>query len=296
MKILVLGGTRFFGKRLVELLLEDGHRVTVATRGKADVHLPEGVRHLTLNREKREDMFQLAREHFDVIYDNICFSPQDALYLIQAFKGQKTRLIYTSSLSVYGVKGRALLEEDFDSLHYEIILGDRLDFDYGEGKRLGEAVYFQKADFDVAAVRFPIVLGVQDYTKRLQFHTSRILKGTEIGIQNEEAEIGFIEADEAARFLVFIGTKSDFKGPINASSDGTLKLYELIQLLETLTEKKAHITDLAEADDENESPFDIPKSYYLDNSKAKALGFVFQNVHDWLPVVAKEQMEMKDFK
>ncbi len=32
-KVLVLGGTRFFGKHLVEALLQDGHDVTIATRG-----------------------------------------------------------------------------------------------------------------------------------------------------------------------------------------------------------------------------------------------------------------------
>ena len=30
-KVLVLGGTRFFGKHLVEVLLQDGHDVTIAT-------------------------------------------------------------------------------------------------------------------------------------------------------------------------------------------------------------------------------------------------------------------------
>ena len=34
MKILVLGGTRFFGVHLVCALLEDGHEVTIATRGR----------------------------------------------------------------------------------------------------------------------------------------------------------------------------------------------------------------------------------------------------------------------
>ena len=35
MKILILGGTRFFGIYTVEDLLEKGHDVTIATRGKA---------------------------------------------------------------------------------------------------------------------------------------------------------------------------------------------------------------------------------------------------------------------
>ncbi len=34
MKILVIGGTRYFGIHMVNKLLERGHKVTIATRGK----------------------------------------------------------------------------------------------------------------------------------------------------------------------------------------------------------------------------------------------------------------------
>jgi nucleoside-diphosphate-sugar epimerase len=33
--ILVLGGTRFFGRKLVELLIDDGHHVSILTRGQS---------------------------------------------------------------------------------------------------------------------------------------------------------------------------------------------------------------------------------------------------------------------
>ncbi|MGL4383366.1 MAG: NAD-dependent epimerase/dehydratase family protein [Bacilli bacterium] len=33
MKILVLGGTRFIGKKLVGLLIDEGYDVSIATRG-----------------------------------------------------------------------------------------------------------------------------------------------------------------------------------------------------------------------------------------------------------------------
>lgn len=36
MKILVFGGTRFFGKKLVERLVSEGHEVTIGTRGKTE--------------------------------------------------------------------------------------------------------------------------------------------------------------------------------------------------------------------------------------------------------------------
>lgn len=34
MKILVIGGTRYFGKRLVHKLVEDGHNLWVMSRGQ----------------------------------------------------------------------------------------------------------------------------------------------------------------------------------------------------------------------------------------------------------------------
>ncbi len=281
MKILVFGGTRFFGKKLVEQLVAAGHDVTIGTRGKTKDDFGDTVKHVVLNRESRDDLFQLAKENWDVIYDNICFSPREALYAVDAFKGKVKRYIYTSSLSVYSQKGRALTEEDFNPKHYEIVIGDKEDFDYGEGKRLAEAVFFQKASFPVVAVRFPIVLGVDDYTKRLHFHLEHIQKQQEIGIINGQAEISFINSNEAARFLEWVGVSSDLTGPINASSNGTYSLNAFIKMLEAKTGQKALVEEVT--DDVDDSPFGIEKTYYLDNSNATQAGFVFDDLREWLP-------------
>lgn len=281
LKILVFGGTRFFGKKLVTRLLADGHDVTIATRGKATDDFGDAVKRVKMNRESREALFCLAQENWDVVYDNICFSPQDALYSIAAFRDKVGKYVYTSSLSVYRMRDRALVEADFDPFHYELVTGSREDFDYGEGKRLAEAVFFQKANFPVVAVRFPIVLGEDDYTGRLEFHIDHVQAGEEIGMPNEEAEMGFISSDEAADFLCWVGTKSDIVGPINATSDSVYRLSELMGLIEDATGKTAIVEEITE--DNDDSPFGVEKTYYLDNAKAKEAGFAFQDLHEWLP-------------
>ncbi|EAE9245747.1 SDR family oxidoreductase [Listeria monocytogenes] len=286
MKILVFGGTRFFGKKLVERLISEGHDVTIGTRGKTEDHFGDAVKRVVLNRESRDALFQLAKEEWDVIYDNICFSPKEALYAVDAFKGKVKRYIYTSSLSVYSQKGRALVEDDFNPEHYEIVIGDKEDFDYGEGKRLAEAVFFQKASFPVVAVRFPIVLGLDDYTKRLHFHIEHIKKHQEIGISNGQAEIGFITSDEAAQFLAWVGVESDVTGPINAASNGTYALNGFIKMLEAKTGELALVEEVT--DDADDSPFGIEKTYYLDNTKATEAGFVFKELKEWLPALVTD--------
>ncbi|EUJ31732.1 NAD-dependent epimerase/dehydratase family protein [Listeria cornellensis] len=291
MKILVFGGTRFFGKKLVTRLLADGHDVTIATRGKTTDDFGDAVKRVKMNRESREALFCLAQEQWDVVYDNICFSPQDALYSIAAFRDKVGKYVYTSSLSVYRMRDRALVEADFDPFHYEIVTGSREDFDYGEGKRLAEAVFFQKANFPVVAVRFPIVLGEDDYTGRLEFHINHVQAGEEIGMPNEEAEMGFISSDEAADFLCWVGTKSDIMGPINAASDSVYRLSELMGLIEEAAGKTAIVEEITE--DNDDSPFGVEKTYYLDNAKAREAGFEFQDLHKWLPKLVESVIMKK---
>lgn len=286
MKILVFGGTRFFGKKLVERLVSAGHDVTIGTRGKTKDDFGDSVKHVVLNRESRDALFQLAKEEWDIIYDNICFSPREALYAVDAFKGKVKRYIYTSSLSVYSQKGRGLVEDDFNPKQYEIVIGDKEDFDYGEGKRLAEAVFFQKASFPVVAVRFPIVLGLDDYTKRLHFHLEHMKNHEEIGISNGQAEISFINSDEAARFLEGIGVDSDVTGPINATSNGTYSLNAFIKMIESKIGEVALVEEVT--DDVDDSPFSIEKTYYLDNTKATKAGFEFDDLREWLPALVKD--------
>ncbi|WP_258041113.1 NAD-dependent epimerase/dehydratase family protein, partial [Lysinibacillus sphaericus] len=54
MKILVLGGTRFFGKKLVELCLENNHDVTILTRGQSGNPFGAQVQQLSVDRNDVE--------------------------------------------------------------------------------------------------------------------------------------------------------------------------------------------------------------------------------------------------
>ena len=79
------------------------------------------------------------------------------------------------------------VEEDFNPFEHNIIEGPKEDFTYNEGKRQAEAVFFKKAPFPVVAVRFPIVLGFNDYTKRLHFHIEKIANHEEIHLVNPDS-------------------------------------------------------------------------------------------------------------
>ena len=71
-------------------------------------------------------------------------------------------------------------------------MGHQEEFSYGEGKRQAEAVLFKEASFPVVAVRFPIVMGEDDYTRRLHFHVEHILQNQPITLPNIDAKMSYI--------------------------------------------------------------------------------------------------------
>ncbi|MBS4174750.1 NAD-dependent epimerase/dehydratase family protein [Bacillus sp. FJAT-49736] len=278
--ILVLGGTRFFGRKLVELLLEEGHNVAILTRGQSGNPFGDKVEHIVADRLNKEELSQkIDGRVFDIVYDNICYSPNEAYSFCELFNGKIKKLVFTSTLSTYEIDGKEKSEPDFNPYNYEIQMGDSKDFTYGEGKRQAEAVFFKYAKFPVVAVRFPIVMGEDDYTRRLHFHVERIVDETPIGFINMDAEMSFIQASEAAQFLKWAGL-NDIEGPYNAIATGKISLSDLIKLIEDVTGKTAKI--LLEENEDILSPYAIPASWYMTNEKAINSGFVFSNLQDWL--------------
>ncbi|GIP39368.1 NAD dependent epimerase/dehydratase [Paenibacillus sp. J31TS4] len=282
--ILVLGGTRFFGKKLVERLVHEGHDVTVATRGQTPDPFGDRVRRLTVDRENRESLLAAAAAgSWDVVYDNIGYTARAALDACEAFAGRTSRYIFTSTLAVYEINGEPHAETDFDPYSYPI--QPDLAADYGEGKRQAEAVLFQKASFPVCAVRFPVVLGTDDYTKRLLFHVERVRSGQPIGFPNGEAAMSFITSDEAARFLAWLGAQ-EAEGPFNATSTGTLTLRQIIHIVEDAVGREARIQNEPDAD--NRSPFALPASWTMTTDKAAQAGYTFPPLDSWFRPLVEE--------
>lgn len=287
MKILVLGGTRFFGKKLVQRLIDGGHDVTIATRGNTQNVFGKKVNQVIVDRTNASSIKEaVGHENWDVIYDNICYSPNEALATSEIFNSKTKKYVFTSTLSTFDQQlGANIPEEAFDPYQYEIRFGDTSDFSYGEGKRLAEAVFFQKATFPVVAVRFPIVLGEDDYTKRLHFHIERVAQENTISFLNMDARMSYILSDDAAAFLEFAGV-SNIEGPYNATSTGAYSMSELMNLIEEQTEKKAKISLVG--DEESRSPFGVPEDWFMSPNKAMNAGYEFFSLDEWLPELIKK--------
>ncbi|OCA81555.1 hypothetical protein A8F94_22045 [Bacillus sp. FJAT-27225] len=290
-KALVLGGTRFFGVHLVEALLEQGIDVTVATRGNTIPQFSENVGTIRCDRTKGNNFKKaFSNTEWDIVFDQICYKPDDALLAIDTFSGKTKKYVFTSTKSVYDHldQKNACIEADFDPYTYNFAVGNSENLPYGEGKRQAEAVFFQKAPFEVSAARVPIVMGPDDYTGRLDFHIKKVMDGEEIFFPDVEAEMDYILSKEAGRFIAWAGVNGVI-GPINGSSDGTVSMNEIISLIEKATGKKAVLAK--KATKENHSPYGIPFSWIMSNERAKKEGFLFSDVHQWLPELIKQSAD-----
>lgn len=287
-RVLVLGGTQYFGKKLVQKLIENGDDVTVATRGTKKDPFGENVKRLVIDREKKETLAAAFEgEEWDIVYDQSCFSPVEAKDTSDILKGKTARYIFTSTQAVYEF-GTLHTENNFNAFTYPIEYKSRKEYPgyegYKEAKRASEAVFHQLGYFEVVSVRFPIVVSEDDYTERLKFHVDKILSGKPIGIPNPELRYSFIHADEAADFLLGIG-RSDFEGPINPGSAGDISLQELVDKIALQADKEAIVENSTK--NGTVSPYALPGSWSIDTSLAAGLGYVFTDLNQLLDQLIK---------
>lgn len=279
MKILVIGGTRFFGKRLVHLLLDDGHEVTVLSRGHALDDFGNKVQRLTADRTDAKDLSKAVEGlQYDIVVDQVCMTASDARSAVEIFKNKTAFYIMTSTLSVYGAGG-SQPETAFDATKYVPRTPKGPAESYAEGKRAAENVFATSSAFPCAFARFPVVVGDDDYTERLLGQVRKIKNDEPIYYPNIDADFCFITSEDAARALNWL-VKTRKTGPYNFSSE-TFKLKDLISLIEQKTHHKAKL--LGDPSEKDWSPFGVRDNWSLNTEKARSEGFTCKPNKDWLP-------------
>jgi len=276
MKILVIGGTRYFGIHMVNELLEKGHDVTIATRGKTPDSYGNRVKRIIIARTDEESMKNaLQGKHFDVVIDKIAYCSNDIKYVMDYVDCDK--YIYMSSTSVYNPKHIDTVETDFDGYSKDLVWCDRKEFPYEQIKRQAEYALWQKyADKNWVAVRYPFAIGKDDYTKRLFFYVQHVIKSQPMYIDNIDYQMGYIRSDEAGEFIAYLVDK-DIKGAVNGSATGTISLREIIDYVEEKTGYKAILSE-----DGDPAPYNGESEYSINTAKAEALGYRFSNLKDWI--------------
>lgn len=276
MDILVLGGTRFFGVPMIWELIRQGHEVTIASRQRTKDSFGDAVRRIQVERTDPAQMRKAFQgKRYDVVYDKLAYCSNDIRCALEAI--DCGRYIHMSSTAVYEPKRMDTREEDFDAAGRALIWCDRPDYPYDEIKRQAECALRQKyGDRDWVAVRYPFVIGQDDYTKRMLFYVEHTMNAVPMYIDNIDSQMGYIRSDEAGKFMAFLADQ-DFRGPINGCSHGTVSLREIIGYVEKRTGTKAVLDDAGEI-----APYNGEPEYSINVDKAEGLGYRFTELRDWI--------------
>ncbi|MBG0831133.1 reductase [Planomonospora sp. ID67723] len=301
--VCVIGGSRYFGKRLILLLRDAGIDVTVVNRGSSPP--PPGVTHLVADRDREESLEKaLGTRTFDAVVDQVCYTPRQAAVAKRVFRDRAGRYVMTSTIEVYDPAGSGAIrpaapgvpvtEDAVDPavwpVRMELPWEDPVfrDLHYGEGKRQAEAVFTRDPVFPYVSVRCSHVMGggADDFTGRLDHYVQRIRGGREIVVHRDPRPSTFIHHREIADFL-FWAAGAGFTGPVNACSGGELDVFGLCDHI------AAHGTAqpvyrVAGPQDAEVSPFSFDRYYGMSNALAGRLGFRFSETADWLPGAVAE--------
>ncbi|MFI1400731.1 NAD-dependent epimerase/dehydratase family protein [Streptomyces sp. NPDC020681] len=187
MKLLVLGGTWFLGKTIVEGALARGWEVTTFNRGRSAKDVP-GVAPVHGDRTVVEDVEQLASHgpwNAAIDTSSSDLPPRDVLLTASLLRDQVARWVHISTVSVYAGWPHQLLTEDSALLEcaadadesYGYTGDDGSPTNYGFQKAGGERAVLEAFASRAVFLRPGVILGPGEYVGRLPWWLRRAHRG-----------------------------------------------------------------------------------------------------------------------
>ena len=189
MRALVIGGTLFIGRRLVERLLKEGHGVAVLHRRKAE-HLPAQVEQLLADRNDNEAVRRaVAGRRFDVVFDNVYdwergTTAEQVAATARILGDGLRRYVFMSSVAAYG--------EGLDHAEEDPLAPDDHPIAYVRHKAASERALFRlcrECGLPVVTLRPPFVYGPGNPFYREAFFWDRLEQGRPIIVPGDGSRL-----------------------------------------------------------------------------------------------------------
>ncbi|WP_188187173.1 NAD-dependent epimerase/dehydratase family protein [Nonomuraea sp. SYSU D8015] len=202
MKVLVIGGSGFLGRAVVEEALARGHEVTTFNRGRSGADVP-GVEAVRGDREARDDLKRLADgRSWDFVVDTSGYVPRVVGESARVLSGHAGTYAFVSTISaIAGFPGKPA-EEDSEIWPCEPDAGPD-DGNYGVLKAGCERAVEQGFDGKVLIVQPGIILGPHEDVARLPWWLTRIARGGRVLAPGDPAApMQFVDARDLAIFTL----------------------------------------------------------------------------------------------
>lgn len=241
MRLLVLGGTRFLGRHVVEAALGRGHHVTILARGVTPSPWGAAVTHLVGNRDPRiaPGLAALDTGEWDVALDTSGYVPRCVRAGAERLAGRVAHYAFVSSLSVYADTTDAGLTETAPVATLADPATEDVAANYGALKALCEDEIRTVFGSRALLVRPGLIVGPHDPTDRFAYWVARFLRPDLLGARAAaavvplpaERPVQFIDARDLARWMLD-AAEARVGGTFNATSmQGSWTIGSLVDAL-----------------------------------------------------------------
>lgn len=247
MRILVMGGTRFIGLYLTQLLTAQEHDVVLFNRGNRPAPLGIEKQIQGDRTDPAQIKEKLAEEEFDAIFDNNGRELADTQPLVELFKDRIKHFVYVSSAGVY-LKSEQMPHLETDPVDPQ---------SRHKGKFVTEA-YLREQGMPFTAIRPVYIYGPQNYNDLEAWFFDRIVRNRPIPIPGggfHMTQFGHVK-DLAQAMLAVLGNPKAIGQIYNVSGERYVTFNGLAQACAIAAGKSAEQVKLVHY---NPKQFDFGK-------------------------------------
>lgn len=206
-KVLVMGGSYFIGKKIVEILQNNGYEVFTLNRGTKPA--PKGIKNLICDRNDSEKMQEILKNYkFDVVIEVSGLNKSHSEILCNSINiGNLKSFVFISSSAVYDIDHLNIPYKETDSIKENSIWTF-----YGQNKIEAELYYtefFKNTSTKLIILRPPYVYGDYNYAQRESFIFEQMFNDRPIIVPKSNQKLQFIYANDLAKIIIKL-LHSDF--------------------------------------------------------------------------------------
>lgn len=213
-RILVLGGTAFLGRAVVEAALGTGHEVTLFNRGQTNPELyPEAEK---LRGDRNSDLSVLQGRSWDAVIDVACQLPESAELAARTLSDEVERYVFVSTVSVYARNDTVEAQRE-DAAVLSLANTDPADEGelYGARKATCETIIQQRFGERSTIGRPGLIVGAHDRSDRFGYWPRRLAAGGRVlAPGSPQDHVQFIDVRDLGDWLVLAAT-SELPGVFN---------------------------------------------------------------------------------
>ncbi|MDQ6661315.1 MAG: NAD-dependent epimerase/dehydratase family protein [Chloroflexota bacterium] len=263
MKLLILGGTVFLGRHIVEAARAHSHQVTLFNRGRDNPELFPDVEKLLGDRNG--DLSALQSRHWDAVIDTSGYIPRVVRASAELLANKVDSYTFISSISAYADFSTQNIDESAPVATLEDETVEEVTNEtYGALKALCEQAVEATMPGRALIIRPGLIVGPNDPTDRFTYWPYRIAQGSEMLVPGQaDRQTQFIDVRDLAEWIIRM-VEAHKTGVYNATGpDYALSMGQFVDTAKAVTNSATRFTwvgDIFVPDDINFQPW-VPAEY-----------------------------------